>query len=71
MMHCEYISVGVQVQTERINEHCRLGRGNVADRRMTHDWLLQMNSKRYYIVSALIFLEAKIKLDHFWTNTEY
>ena len=45
IMLCEYISVGVLVQTEHINEHCRLSRGNVADSRMTHDWLLQLKRK--------------------------
>ncbi len=62
-MLCEYISVGVYVQTEHINEHCRLSRGNVADRRMIHDWLLQLNSKRYYSCQCSYIFRRKIKLD--------
>lgn len=53
-------SVGVQAQMEHINEHCRLSCGNVADRRMTHDWLVQPSGKRCHIVNALVSLDKSV-----------
>lgn len=44
MMLCEYISVGVYVQTEDINERCRKSCGN--ERRINHERLIQLNLKK-------------------------
>lgn len=73
MMLCEYISVGVYVQTEHINEHCRLSRGNVPGRRMNHDWLIQLNAKKKGITLGMLlylWMQDQISLACHWGNPE-
>lgn len=73
MMLCEYISVGVYVQTEHINEHCRLSRGNVPERRMNHDWLIQLNAKKKGITLGMLsylWMQDQISLACHWGNPE-